>query len=120
MTDQLKWLPIDTAPQEFAPFNMFVVVALDVEVAFGGARYTSDPWSVWRGRDGSFERWPHSFSPTHWCPVPAYDPRRPKPKSLAEEAQKALAHLLRHSSTELGSETIRRALERLQELEGQG
>lgn len=46
--------------------------------------------------------------------------RRPKPPSLAEEAQKALAHLLRHSSTELGSETIRRALERLQELEGQG
>lgn len=46
--------------------------------------------------------------------------RRPKPQSLAEEAQKALAHLLRHSSTELGCETIRRALERLQELEGQG
>ena len=46
--------------------------------------------------------------------------RRPKPQSLAEKAQKALAHLLRHSSTELGSETIRRALERLQELEGRG
>ena len=76
MTDQLKWLPIDTAPQEFAPFNMFVVVALDVVLASNSSRYTSDPWCVWRGRDGSFERWPHSFSPTHWCPVPVYDPRR--------------------------------------------
>lgn len=39
--------------------------------------------------------------------------RRPKPPSLKEQALDALEHILRHSSTELGAETIRRALEQL-------
>ena len=39
--------------------------------------------------------------------------RRPKPPSLTEQALEALEHILRHSSTELGAETIRKALEAL-------
>ena len=46
--------------------------------------------------------------------------RRPKPPSLKEQALDALEHILRHSSTELGAETIFRALGRLQELENNG
>ncbi len=39
--------------------------------------------------------------------------RRPKPPSLKEEALEALAHILNNSSTQLGADTIRRALEQL-------
>ena len=39
--------------------------------------------------------------------------RRPKPPSLKEQALEALAHVLNNSSTQLGADTIRRALEQL-------
>jgi hypothetical protein len=39
--------------------------------------------------------------------------RRPKPPSLKEQALGALAHILNNSSTQLGADTIRRALEQL-------
>jgi hypothetical protein len=39
--------------------------------------------------------------------------RRPKPPSLKEQALKALAHILNNSATQLGADTIRRALEAL-------
>ena len=39
--------------------------------------------------------------------------RRPKPPRLKEQALEALEHILHNSSTELGAETIRRALEAL-------
>ena len=39
--------------------------------------------------------------------------RRPKPPSLKEQALEALEHIIHNSSTELGAETIRRALEAL-------
>jgi hypothetical protein len=39
--------------------------------------------------------------------------RRPKPPSLKEQALEALAHILNNSSTQLGADTIRRALEKL-------
>lgn len=39
--------------------------------------------------------------------------RRPKPPSLKEQALEALEHILHNSSTKLGAETIRRALEAL-------
>jgi hypothetical protein len=39
--------------------------------------------------------------------------RRPKPLSLKEQALKALDHILNNSSTDLGGNTIRRALEQL-------
>jgi hypothetical protein len=38
---------------------------------------------------------------------------RPDPPSLKEQALEALEHILHHSSTELGAETIRKALEAL-------
>ena len=40
---------------------------------------------------------------------------RPKPPSLKEQALEALAHILNNSSTQLGADTIRRALEQLPE-----
>ena len=39
--------------------------------------------------------------------------RRPKPPSLKQQALKALDHILNNSSTDLGGNTIRRALEAL-------
>ena len=42
-----------------------------------------------------------------------YEARRPKPPSLKEQALEALAHILNNSSTQLGVDTIRRALETL-------
>ena len=44
--------------------------------------------------------------------------RRPKAPSKAESALNALEHILRHSQTDHGANTIRLALERLKELEG--
>jgi hypothetical protein len=41
--------------------------------------------------------------------------RRPKPPSLKESALNALEHILRHSQTDHGANTIRRALEALPE-----
>lgn len=81
------WLPISTAPKEPKPFNMFVVIALEVRVDSTGLPYTSDPWCVWVNKDGSFARWPHSFAPTHWCPLPEYHPRRALEKQCANGAR---------------------------------
>jgi hypothetical protein len=39
--------------------------------------------------------------------------RRPKPPSLKKQALEALVHILNNSSTQLGADTIRRALEQL-------
>ena len=39
--------------------------------------------------------------------------RRSKPPSLKKQALEALAHILNNSSTQLGADTIRRALEQL-------
>jgi hypothetical protein len=38
---------------------------------------------------------------------------QPEPPSLKEQALEALAHILNNSSTQLGADTIRRALEQL-------
>lgn len=70
-----EWLPIATAPIRHRPFNMFVVIGLSVIMSSNGAPYTTDPWCVWPDGKGGFMRWPHSFPPTHWCPLPSYDPR---------------------------------------------
>ncbi len=43
--------------------------------------------------------------------------RRPKPPSLKRQALEALAHILNNSSTQLGADTIRRALEQLPDQE---
>jgi hypothetical protein len=65
------WLPIDTAPTDGR--QMFVVRTIAI-TPFPNSRslYTSDPWCVWRGSDGSFVRWPHDFQPTHWVPLPEH------------------------------------------------
>jgi len=67
-----EWLPISTAPKVREPYRMFVVIAVDVRVG-NGTRYTTDPYCVWP-EDGKFVRWPHPFPPTHWMPLPDYNP----------------------------------------------
>jgi hypothetical protein len=66
----MNWIPIDIAPRSRKPFEMFVVIAMNVKPLPSSAPYTSDPYCVWREADGSFARWPHPFAPTHWCPLP--------------------------------------------------
>jgi hypothetical protein len=68
------WLPIETAPAVRLPFKMFVVIAMGVKVTESSPPYTSDPYCVWRESDGSLARWPHPFEPTHWLPLPHYEP----------------------------------------------
>ena len=70
-----KWLPIETAPKTRLPWTMFVVIAFNVKPRFNSSPYTTDPYCVWREIDGSFARWPHSFEPTHWCPLPDHNPK---------------------------------------------
>jgi hypothetical protein len=48
-----------------------------------------------------------------WTSAQLRAARRPKPSSLKEQALEALAHILNNSSTQLGADTIRRALEQL-------
>ena len=67
-----EWLPISTAPKERKPYSMFVVIAMNV-ISRCGAIHTTDPYCVWPS-DGKFIRWPHSFPPTHWRPLPYYNP----------------------------------------------
>ena len=72
------WLPIETAPTSRE--RMFVVQGFDVINGFTGGRpYTTDPWCVWREKDGTLARWPHHFPPTHWTALPA------PPNSRADE-----------------------------------
>ena len=72
----MNWIPIDIAPRSRKPFEMFVVIAMNVKPLPSSAPYTSDPYCVWREADGSFARWPHPFAPTHWCPLPYYRPTK--------------------------------------------
>lgn len=66
----MEWLPIETAPDASAK-EMFVVRGFNVCNGFtGGKLYTTDPWCVWREKDGSFARWNHHYLPTHWLPLP--------------------------------------------------
>lgn len=71
-----QWLPISTAPKERKPYSMIVVIAMDVIVG-DGIRYTTDPYCVWPlgFQTGECVRWPHSFPPTHWRPLPDYNPK---------------------------------------------
>lgn len=63
-----KWRPIFSAPYDETRV-MFVVRAIDAQLP-NGCIYTTDPYCVWRTDDGGFARWPHSFPPTHWLPLP--------------------------------------------------
>lgn len=71
-----QWLPISTAPKTRTPYSMFVVIAMDVTVG-AAIRYTTDPYCVWPlgFQTGEYVRWPHSFPPTHWMPLPNYNPK---------------------------------------------
>ena len=47
-------------------------VALIAKVDMYGREYITDPWFGWREQDGSFARWPHPFSPTHFYELPEF------------------------------------------------
>ena len=89
-----SWLPIESAPKSRKPFEMFVVIAINVKPLPSGAPYTSDPYCVWRESDGSFARWPHTYPPTHWFPLPPNSKPTPNPSqigsSLVERVQRTI------------------------------
>jgi hypothetical protein len=58
-------------------------------------------------------KWLNSYIPGNEGDRLLRPARRPKPPSLKEQALEALAHILNNSSTKLGADTIRRALEAL-------
>ena len=65
----MEWKPIESAPVANNK-KMFVVIAIDAKIPDLEKKYTSDPYCVWRGKNGEFVRWPHDFQPTHWCELP--------------------------------------------------
>ena len=68
----MEWQKIETAPRNTQ--EMYVVRGFNVDM--GGYYYTTDPWCVWHNDIDGFVRWPHSFEPTHWMPLP--DPPKEK------------------------------------------
>lgn len=64
------WQPIETAPKQGR--EMFVVRGFNVTNLNAGCRnYTTDAYCVWPGDEGNgWVRWPHTFPPTHWMPLP--------------------------------------------------
>lgn len=52
----MNWQPISTAPKEWKPFEMFVVIGINVKEFSTSHPYTTDPYCVWRNRDESFAR----------------------------------------------------------------
>ena len=68
----MNWIPIEALhPQYYETNQMFVVIAKDVEVVKGRNLYTSEPYCVWMESTGEVcSRWPHPFSPTHYCELP--------------------------------------------------
>jgi len=69
--ESMNWQPIETAPIRSIPNKMFAVIAKTTTPV--NDPYITDPYYVWREADGSFSRWPHSFMPTHWHPMPQFD-----------------------------------------------
>lgn len=60
-----EWIRIeDCLPEERA-----MVVFIAVDASIGSTKYTTDPYCGWRIGD-KFYRWPHSFTATHWMPLP--------------------------------------------------
>jgi hypothetical protein len=58
------WVPVsERLPDSKAPVLMVAIQA--------GPRgnYTTDRYAGWRDEKG-WSRWPHSFHPTHWMPLP--------------------------------------------------
>jgi hypothetical protein len=87
-----------------------------------------DPEALWRriatlaarwGADQELEACKQYMHDQDWFMSPTlrmsqlHNARRPKPPSLKEQALEALEHILHNSNTELGANTIRRALEAL-------
>ena len=71
----MNWLPINTAPKDRSKHQMFAVIAKDV-VTPSGRLYTTDPYYVWAWDfiPQGYARWPHTFPPTHWHPMPEFEP----------------------------------------------
>lgn len=65
----MKWQPIEELDIVKGDRTMFVVKSFGYVFPNTGVIYTSDPYCVWKEGD-SFVRWPHYFSPTHFCMLP--------------------------------------------------
>ena len=65
-----QWRPIETAPR--LGRTMYVVRGFFVTNVNAHVRdYTTDAYCVWPDPDGGWVRWPHTFPPTHWKPLPS-------------------------------------------------
>lgn len=66
----MTWKPIAELPAEYQiSRRMFVVIGINVHPVSPEHKYTTDPVCVWMD-DGSFNRWPWDFEPTHFCEIP--------------------------------------------------
>lgn len=76
MRNNIMWKPITELPELYNETKrMFVVCAKVTEKSQWGASYAcigyiTDPYCVWRNKDGSYARWPHPFEPTHFYELP--------------------------------------------------
>lgn len=72
------WRTIDTLPVGAPPVLLIGQYPLQSVTPVW-----SDIYHGWKDRNGDWSRWPHSFEPTHWMPLPAApaqatDTQRPK------------------------------------------
>jgi len=64
------WSKIENLPDIYKETKrMFVVIGIGIPRGTAN-NYTTDPYCVWRNEDGTFERWPHDFQPTHFYELP--------------------------------------------------
>ena len=75
-TERTNWQPIEIAPRSRkARDPMFAVIAKDAPLPSNpNILHTTDPYYVFPDNQGGFARWPHSFPPTHWHPMPKFEP----------------------------------------------
>jgi len=67
------WSKIENLPDIYKETKrMFVVIGIGIPRGTTN-NYTTDPYCVWRNEDGTFERWPHDFQPTHFYELPLVD-----------------------------------------------
>ena len=95
-----QWARQWTSPPHYGPNDLYQYIA-DQAAQWGGEQEL-EACCDWLLQDGYDE------TSAKLCAA-----RRPKQPSLRKQALEALEHILRHSSTELGAETIRKALEAL-------
>lgn len=59
----MTWQPIKDAPKDSKRPILLISNA-------GPNGYITDPYAGWQNADGTWERWPHPFPPTHFMIIP--------------------------------------------------